>query len=338
MTSNLATTDIPVIDIARFLNGNAEEKLETARLIDSANRDVGFLLIKGHGIPYRCIEETFEISRAFFESSESSKLAVLAPDGEQQGYHLLGKSGLAAKEGKTAPPDIREYFMAGRLSIEDPYFKEDRARQFYRPNRWPTSVKGFEEAISHYYTEMEGLGQKLMQLFGMALGVGEQYFTDKINRHFGILSSIYYPVQKTAPQPGQLRAGAHTDYGALTILAPSNAPGGLEVLDKSGKWLPVPYIPEAFVINIGDMMQRWTNERWTSNMHRVVNPPTSITPSEPRQSLAFFLHPNYDALVEAIPSTVEPGQSPLHPPIQAGDYMREKEEQITSAKPKAKTL
>ncbi|MED5574790.1 MAG: 2OG-Fe(II) oxygenase family protein [Pseudomonadota bacterium] len=335
MPNESAGIDIPIIDIGGFLNGNAREKCEIANLVDSANRDVGFLLITGHNSPRSCVEKTFEISRSFFESSESSKLTVLARDGEQHGYHQLGKSGLAAKEGKTAPPDIREYFMAGRLSLEEPYFNEDRARLFYRPNRWPTWPKGFQETISRYYTEMDGLGQKLMQLFGMSLGVGEDYFTDKIDRHFGILSSIYYPVQKTAAKPGQLRAGAHTDYGALTILAPSNAPGGLEVLDKSGQWQPVPYIPEAFVINIGDMMQRWTNEHWTSNMHRVVNPPVSAVASRPRQSLAFFLHPNYDALVEAIPGTVARGQSPIHPPIRAGDYMREKEAQIASAKPKA---
>lgn len=188
--------------------------------------------------------------------------------------------------------------------------------------------------ISRYYSEMDALGQKLMQLFGMALHVGEDYFADKIDRHFGILSSIYYPAQTTPPKPGQLRAGAHTDYGALTILAPTNAPGGLEVLDKSGNWLPVPYIPEAFVINIGDMMQRWTNDTWTSNMHRVVNPPTGAAPTGPRQSLAFFLHPNYDTLVDAIPGTVEEGQVPRHAPIAAGAYMREKEEEIAKAKPK----
>jgi len=325
-------TNIPIVDINGFLNGSAKEKREIAGRVDTANRHVGFLMVTGHNIPRSCVDKTLEISRSFFEGTDSFKLKVLARDGEQHGYHQLGKSGLAAKEGETAPPDIREYFMMGRLSLEEPYFSEGRARLFYRPNRWPIWPEGFKEAISHYYTLMENLGCKLMQLFGMSLGVGEDYFNDKIDHHFGILSTIYYPVQKTAAKPGQLRAGAHTDYGALTILAPSNAPGGLEVLDRSGQWQAVPYIPEAFVINIGDMMQRWTNEHWISTMHRVVNPPASLAATRPRQSLAFFLHPNYDALIEAIPSTLAHGQPPIHPPIQAGDYMREKEQKITTAK------
>lgn len=335
MTSAPVTMDIPVVDIGGFLNGSEAEKLETARLVDRTNRQHGFLLITGHGIARSHIDAVFDTSRQFFEGPASVKAAALAPSGEQQGYHSLAKSGLAAKEGHTAPPDIREYFMAGRLSLDDPYYSAESAQPFYRPNRWPTAPVEFETVISRYYSEMDALGQKLMQLFGMALDVGEDYFADKIDRHFGILSSIYYPAQTTPPKPGQLRAGAHTDYGALTILAPTNAPGGLEVLDKSGNWLPVPYIPEAFVINIGDMMQRWTNDTWTSNMHRVVNPPTSAAPTGPRQSLAFFLHPNYDTLVEAIPGTVEEGQAPRHAPIAAGAYMREKEEEIAKAKPKA---
>ena len=328
--------DIPVIDIGGFLNGNDDQKQQIAELVDRTNRDVGFLLITGHGIDRSFIDGMFEVSRRFFEGPLDAKLAVKAPEGEQQGYHGLGLSGLAAKEGKEAPPDIREYFMVGRLELDEPYFREGDATDFYRPNRWPQGQDTFRRKTEAYYSDMERLSGKLMQLFGLALCAGEGFFLDKIDRHFAILSSIYYPAQDVPPQPGQLRAGAHTDYGALTILAPSDSPGGLEVLDRQGKWRPVPFIPDAFVINIGDMMQRWTNERWTSNMHRVVNPPNSAQRAGPRQSLAFFLHPNFDAIVEAIPGTVPDGGTAIHPPILAGQYMREKEEEISSGKPKAK--
>lgn len=337
MASDQDVFEIPVIDIGGFLNGSEDQKQQTAELVDRTNREVGFLLITGHGIDRASIDGMFEVSRRFFEGPVDAKLAVKASPGEQQGYHGLGQSGLAAKEGKEAPPDIREYFMTGRLDLENAYFHEGDARNFYRPNRWPQGQDAFRKKTEAYYSEMERLSGKLMQLFGLALRAEEDFFTDKIDRHFAILSSIYYPAQDVPPQPGQLRAGAHTDYGALTILAPSDSPGGLEVLDRQGNWRAVPYIPDAFVINIGDMMQRWTNERWTSNMHRVVNPPDSARQTGPRQSLAFFLHPNFDTLVEAIPGTVPQGTAPIHPPILAGQYMREKEEAIASGQPKAKT-
>jgi isopenicillin N synthase-like dioxygenase len=337
MASDRDAMEIPVIDIGGFLIGSDDQKQQTADLVDRTNREVGFLLITGHGIDRASIDGMFEVSRGFFEGPGDAKLAVKAPPGEQQGYHGLGQSGLAAKEGKEAPPDIREYFMAGRLDLDDPYFREGDAKNFYRPNRWPEGQDVFRQQTEAYYSKMERLGGRLMQLFGLALGAGEGFFADKIDRHFAILSSIYYPAQNVPPQPGQLRAGAHTDYGALTILAPSDSPGGLEVLDRQGNWRAVPYMPDAFVINIGDMMQRWTNERWTSNMHRVVSPPDSARQTGARQSLAFFLHPNFDAIVDAIPGTVPQGAAAIHPPILAGQYMREKEEEIASGKPKART-
>ncbi|QPM90566.1 isopenicillin N synthase family dioxygenase [Pseudooceanicola algae] len=334
METTKALEIIPAVDIDSFLNGTEAEKNDVARLVDKTNREVGFLLITGHGIPQEMIDDVFAVSRTFFEGPGETKQAVMAPAGEQQGYHGLGLSGLAAKEGNEAPPDLREYFMTGRLDVSAPYFHEGDASKYYRPNRFPDGMDAFRTKIEAYYTAVETLGQRLMQLFARALDVEETFFDDKIDRHFGILSSIYYPAQLEAPKPGQLRAGAHTDYGALTILAPSNAPGGLEVKDLSGEWVSVPYMPGAFVINIGDMMQRWTNQRWKSNSHRVVNPPEAVAHVGPRQSLAYFLHPNFDTEVSAIPGTVAKGADPLHPSILAGAYMSEKEDAIATARPK----
>jgi isopenicillin N synthase-like dioxygenase len=142
------------------------------------------------------------------------------------------------------------------------------------------------------------------------------------------LAAIYFPAQLQAPLPGQLRAGAHTDYGGLTILAPNDAPGGLQVKSLDGHWMDVPYLPDGFVVNIGDLMQRWSNDRWRSNFHRVVNPPRSGKP-QPRQSIAYFLHPNHDAAIECIPSCEGLGRR--YQTIKAGDYMWEKEHAIDGA-------
>lgn len=323
---------VPIIDIAPFLHGSADERRAVARDVDRTNREIGFIVITGHGVDEGLLSEWFALSKAFFEGDAQAKLAVAAPAGQQQGYHRLAQSGLAGKEGEQAPPDLREYFMAGQLGLSHPALQSEAALRMHRPNRWPSQPEGFQRTGEAYYRAMEHLGSQLMELFAEALELPTPWFADKFDHHFSILSTIYYPVQDEEPLPGQLRAGAHTDYGSLTILAPSDAPGGLQVRTRSGQWVDVPFVPGAFVINIGDMMQRWTNERWVSNLHRVVNPGSTSTVRKPRQSIAFFMHPNHDASIECIPTCRPATGEPLHGPITAGDYMLEKENAISSPK------
>ena len=138
----------------------------------------------------------------------------------------------------------------------------------------------------------------------------------KVDRSIGTMRLNYYPGQTVPPSPGQLRASAHTDYGGFTILSGEDVPGGLQVRTRGGDWVDVPTSPTSFVVNIGDLLMRWTNDRWLSNLHRVVNPPPGEGQSRARLSIAFFNHPNYDALIECLPS-----QGPaLHPPVRSGDY------------------
>jgi len=327
--------NVPIVDIAPFLYGTAEERRALAELVDRTNREIGFLVITGHGFDLNLLDRWFATSKEFFEGETDNKRAVEAKSGIQQGYHRLGQSGLAAKEGEKAPPDLREYFMIGQTDLSAPQFNNETARRFHNENVWPSNPASFREVGTEYYREVEKLGALLMRIFAVALKLDENWFEDKIDHHFSIVSSIYYPAQPTPPLPGQLRAGAHTDYGSLTILAPTDAPGGLQVKTHAGDWVDVPYVSGGFIINIGDMMQRWTNDRWLSNMHRVVNPAVAATPPRPRQSIAFFLHPNHDATIECIPTCVEDGIVPKHQPITAGDYMKEKETAIATATPKA---
>ncbi|WP_158815707.1 isopenicillin N synthase family oxygenase [Methylocapsa sp. S129] len=330
-----ALEQVPIVDLQPFLAGTPEEKKRVAGLVDRTNREIGFLVITGHGFDPDLLSGWFDASRRFFEQSAEAKLKyVPATPESHQGYHRLAASGLAAKEGREAPPDLREYFMIGRMDVADPYFHTEAARRFYRENGWPAFPPDFRLLGENYYRAVENLGRQLMALFAAALGLDEAYFKPAIDKHFSVVSSIYYPAQREAPAPGQLRAGAHTDYGALTILAPSDSPGGLQVRMPSGEWADVPFVPGAFVINIGDMMQRWTNDRWLSNMHRVVNPPAqSAAPPRPRQSIAFFLHPNYDAVVECLPTCQSADHPAQYEPIRAGDYMMTKEAAIAAAKP-----
>jgi isopenicillin N synthase-like dioxygenase len=321
-------TQVPVVDIAAFMGGGgAGERLAIARQVDDINRQIGFLVITGHGLPRSLLDDWFGLSRQFFEGPPSVKDAVAAAAGAHHGYHRLAQSGLAAKEGEAAPPDLREYFMVGNPLLSQ-VIQIPGAERFHRPNQWPATLPRFQEVALAYYAAMEDLGARLMGMFALALGLQEDWFANKIDHHFSVLSTIYYPAQEKPPLPGQLRAGAHTDYGSLTILAPNNAPGGLQVRGLDGRWLDVPYLPDGFVINIGDLMQRWSNDRWRSNLHRVVNPPRDGKQG-PRQSVAYFLHPNHDALIDCIPTCR--GAEMLHPVVTAGDYMWEKEHAIEGA-------
>lgn len=325
-----ALDHVPVLDIGPFLDGAPAQRRAVAQEVDRINREIGFLVVTGHGMDLALLDRWFEVSRSFFAAPKAVKAAVMAEPDTHHGYHALAASGLAAKEGETAPPDLREYFMVGHPDGAC-LAQTASAARFHRANRWPSAPAGFEAVATAYYRAMEALGATLMRLFATALSLPEHWFDDKIDRHFSVLSTIHYPAQAMAPLPGQLRAGAHTDYGSLTILAPGDAPGGLQVRSLAGEWLDVPYLRDGFVINIGDMMQRWTNNRWRSNFHRVVNPPAG-SPPRPRQSIAYFLHPNDDAEIACIPTCVGDG-GPRFEPVRAGDYMWAKEHAIATGRP-----
>jgi len=178
------------------------------------------------------------------------------------------------------------------------------------PNRWPT-LAGFRDAWLAYIEALDALAWDLMRLFALALDLPEDWFDSKVDRaHYNLVAN-YYPPQPVAPPPGQLRQGPHTDWGSLTLLYQDDAAGGLQVMDKTGNWVDVPSIAGSFVLNLGDLMAVWTNDRWVSTMHRVVNPPPDPTRHE-RISVPFFHWPNWDASIECIPTCASPDNPPRH--------------------------
>ncbi len=165
-----------------------------------------------------------------------------------------------------------------------------------------------------------------MRIFALALGLEEPYFDSRIDNHFATLPLNHYPEPQGMPLPGQLRAGEHSDFGSLTILALDDAPGGLQVKLRDGTWQDVTAAPGQFIVNLGDMMQRWSNDRWPSTLHRVVNPPIEVAQPSRRMSIGFFLHPNYDAVISSLPGCIAPGEATKYPPVLAGELMRAKME------------
>jgi isopenicillin N synthase-like dioxygenase len=237
--------------------------------------------------------------------------------GAPRGYIAMGGEALSYASEVEAPPDLKEFYHCGRAAWPaEPYFTGPEGRRYFIPNHWPAEPAGFGVATERYYATMERLDLELMRLAALALGIDEHFFDDKVDRHISAMRLNFYPEQATTPQQDQLRAGAHTDYGLLTILNGENVPGGLQIRTRDGAWIDVETAPENFVINIGDLMMRWTNDRWLSNPHRVVNPPATVAARTRRLSIAFFLHPNYDALIECI---APPGQA-KHPPVNSGEY------------------
>jgi isopenicillin N synthase-like dioxygenase len=293
---------IPVVDISPFLHGGPQEQDVVAREIDNACRDLGFLIISGHGVDDGLINDMRNVSLAYFDRPLEEKLRLRMPPDRYRGYISLGSEALAYSLDEATPPDFKESFSIGPVDPPDnAYHRSAAPGKFFAPNFWPEHPTGFQSAWEAYYREMERLSATLMRIFAVGLGMDKHFFDDKIDRHITNFSVLHYPEQSKPPLPGQLRAGAHTDYGSLTILKPDNAPGGLQV-QKDGAWIDVPTLPGTFIVNLGDLMAEWTNDRWVSTLHRVVNPPRDKVVASRRLSMAFFHQPNYDAVIECLPT------------------------------------
>ena len=307
---------VPVIDLTPARTGAEADRRRVANAIDAACREIGFFAITGLGVPDRVVDDLRSRAHAFFEQPIAEKLAARHPvAGTNRGYHPVGGEALAAANDAEAPPDLKEFFHVGPVDTgDDPYYTSALGRRHFESNIWPAAPVGFAQAATVYYRAMSDLVVSLMRLAALALDVDEHFFDDKVDRSIGTMRLNYYPAPGGAPREGQLRASAHTDYGGFTILSGEDVPGGLQVMTRAGRWLDVTTAPTTFVVNIGDLLMRWTNDRWLSNLHRVVNPPT--TGARARLSIAFFNHPNYDALIECLPS-----QGPAkHPPVLSGEY------------------
>ena len=317
MTSN----PIPLIDIAPMLAGDPIGKRRIAAEVGEALETIGFFTIVGHGVPWNLVEEVRDIAYAFFALPLEEKMRIPRPGtAATRGYDPPANQALAATLGNESPPDLQEMFGMGDFDLpEDPYHTEGHGADFFAPNLWPECPAAMRPRFEAYYRALGGIGDALMRVFALALKIDEHYFDDKIARSISHIRFNKYMAQPEPPLPGQLRAGAHTDYGTLTILYGEDKPGGLQAFGPEGKWIDVRPPPGAFVVNIGDMMARWTNDRWVSTLHRVVNPPRSEDRAE-RLSIAFFHQPGHDVEIRCIETCRGPGNPVRYPPVRYGEY------------------
>jgi isopenicillin N synthase-like dioxygenase len=292
---------VPIIDLS---------DPRAAEAIDGACRYVGFFGVTGHGVADEVVSAAWDSARRFFDLPLEIKLASNSAD-TPYGYEPVRSEALGSTvDGATQEsPDPKQ-----SLNIGPPYRGPDSG--FGRFERtWPTEPYDLRITWLSYYSEMERLADRLLSLFAEAMGLPGDHFEQFTDRHVSALRALDYP---EGGGGSSVRAGAHTDYGTLTILRPDPSVGGLEVVDPSGTWIEVPKVDDGFVVNIGDLMHRWTNGRWMSTMHRVVGDPDGRR----RQSMAFFGNPNWDALIE--PILVDSGEQPRFEPVQAGTWLQEK--------------
>ena len=320
------TEFIPAIDLGPWYDGAGDARQAVARTVDEASRSIGFLIVTGHQVDPALIARVRRFGFAFFDLPAADKQALRPPPGVMlRGYTPPQTNTLALSRGQRTPPDFREMFSVGSPAIDGSEYPEhEGARSFYNPNSWPEGLPGFQETIEAYVLEMERLARDLMQVFATALGMPADYFDDRIDHNFAAFHLLHYGAAETPPLPGQLRAGAHSDFGSLTILQPPAGDQGLEVLSPSGAWVKARVPEGAYVINIGDLMQQWSNDRWVSTVHRVVNPAEGTGWASRRISLGYFCHPNYDTPLECLPTCSGADNPPRYAPVLAGEYMRGK--------------
>ena len=312
--------EVPVVDLAPFLQGSAADKRAVADQVARVCEDIGFLTVVGHGVPEALTARMYRVAREFFDLPLEAKLRSKGPD-PARGYRPMGDESLSYSLGNAAPPDLKETLDVGPVDFPDAaYLAQPGAAPYFVANVWPEEPRDLRATWTEYHREMGRLSADLMRVFALALALPEDFFADKIDKHITITRVINYPPPPGAPLPGQLRSGAHSDYGSLTILRIEDAPGGLQVMNRRGDWVDVKAHPASFVVNLGDLMANWTNDRWVSTLHRVVNPEPDRVLGSRRQTLVFFHQPNYDALIECLPTCQGPDNPAKYPPVTSGEH------------------
>jgi isopenicillin N synthase-like dioxygenase len=322
----MAGASVPVIDISSCRDGDAAARDRLVSRVRDACEGIGFFTVTGHGVEPEIIDDLRDAARAFFARPAAEKAKVRhANPALPRGYRAIGDEGLAYGAGGATPPDLKEVFHMGPPDFPaEPYFLSGAAAPHFIANVYPDKPANFRAAATAYYRRLEALGRDIEELFARALGLPADFFRPYTDRQIGALRIIRYPPPEADPLPGQLRAGAHTDYGTFTLLLSENRPGGLEVRTRSGDWTAVSTPADAFVVNIGDLMMRWTNDRFVSNPHRVAVPPDDAGDTSDRLSVVFFHHPNYDAGIACIPTCTDATHPPKYLPVLSGPYRLEK--------------
>jgi len=309
--------NIPVVDLADFITGNVYQKENFIALLGKAYEEVGFVAVKNHGIPDELIADLYKEVERFFSLPVQSKEKYKRPElAGQRGYTSFGTEHAKGYEA----PDLKEFFQFGQV-VED----NDPVKDQYPDNVFVDEIPAFTPTMLAAYKAFETSGTYLLQAIALFLDLDEHYFDSHIHNGNSILRAIYYPPITKAPKSA-IRAEQHEDINLITLLVGASA-DGLQILNMQNDWVPVTSLPEQIVVNVGDMLQRLTNNRLKSTTHRVVNPDKEHW-GKPRYSMPFFLHPRSDMSLASLDSCITAFSPKLYADYTAGEYLDERLREI----------
>jgi isopenicillin N synthase-like dioxygenase len=301
---------LPIIDITPLYSTDEQAWQTVAGQIDSACREWGFFYIKGHSISAERIEAVQAQARSFFAQAPEEKLKIDIT----QSRHHRGYGAVATEQlDPSLPSDLKETFDMGlHLPVDHPEVMAGKPLR--GPNRHP-DLPGWQSLMEQHYKDMQALAQTLLRAMTLALGIERDFFDQRFAAPVSVLRMIHYPPRATASCVEQQGAGAHTDYGCVTLLY-QDAAGGLQVRDVRGQWIDAPPIAGTFVVNIGDMMARWSNDRYVSTPHRVISPV-----GMDRYSMPFFAEPHPDTLIECLPGCRSESHPARYPVTTCAEFL-----------------
>ena len=305
----MSTERIPIIDVSPLDGGNEVACRHVADELCEAARTVGFFYVRNHGVSRVQLDEVFSAARNFFAAPEEKKRSV-AISPFHRGWLEIG----ATKMAGSAASDVKESFVWGLdIPPDDPDFLA--GGRLLAPNQWPLFLPEMRAQLMAYFQSTQLCGQRLLRAFATGLGVRSDYFLTHVDKPVSRGALIYYPPRSSEPDVAEFGAAPHSDFGTLTLLAQDEV-GGLQVKDKSDVWIDADPIEGTFVVNVGDLLARWSNGRFESTPHRVVNPL-----GQERYSVAMFVDPNWDSVVE--PVTLA-GECAKHKPVGCVDYIMDR--------------
>ena len=312
--------NIPRLDLNDYINGTPAQKKKFSDDIGKAYNETGFVTIANHGMTKELMDELYEEVKKFFFLPEDDKLKYEKPElAGQRGYTSKGKE--KAKDSKT--PDLKEFWQSGQVVADG-----DPVKSEYPDNVMVEELPRFNEVTREVYKRLEEAGKHLLRAISVYLNLPENYFDNKVHNGNSILRAIhYFPIEDPDALPEDaVRAGAHEDINLITLLIGASA-DGLEVLTRDNQWYPVKANVEDIVVNVGDMLQRLTNNKLKSTTHRVVNPPREMMRSS-RFSVPFFLHPKSEMDLTCLDSCVDAEHPKAYDDITAGEYLDERLREI----------
>ena len=307
---------IPSVDLADFLSGDTVRKNDFVQKLGKAYEEVGFVAVKNHGVPDQLIGDLYKYVQEFFSLPLDHKKKYEIPElAGQRGYTSFGKEHAKGSDA----PDLKEFFQYGQVPRDN--YKEEE----YPANVQVGEVAPFNITFDDAYRAFEKSGKSLLQAIALYLGMDEHYFDDYVHNGNSILRAIHYPPITHEPASA-IRAEQHEDINLITLLVGASA-DGLEILTKQGEWIPVTSLPDQIVVNVGDMLQRFTNNKLCSTTHRVVNPKRELWHTS-RFSIPFFLHPRSSMSLRCLDSTVDASHPKLYEDATAGEYLDERLREI----------